>query len=200
MVLAYHAIITAYGFWLPNDPRGSWSDYVRSWELSRFGPATKVETRRSVAARPHNRSLRLAAKQALQYPEVHFTGIQARAIGRGFHIAVTEGGYRILACSILPEHVHLVVERCQRDIEIIVPHLKAKATMQLGIEGVHPLQGHVDRKGNTPTPWAAKGWNVYLDSAADIARAVTYVENNPLKEGKKRQQWPFVVPAAQGSV
>ena len=32
-VLAYHAIFTAYGFWLPNDPRGSWSSYVRSWEL-----------------------------------------------------------------------------------------------------------------------------------------------------------------------
>src|SRR5438034_5148372 len=33
MVLASHGIFTAYGFWLPNDPRGSWSDFVRSWEL-----------------------------------------------------------------------------------------------------------------------------------------------------------------------
>lgn len=78
MVIAYHTIITAYGFWLPNDPRGSWSDYVRSWELRRFGPATKVETRRSVARRPHDRLRRLAAKQALKYPVVHFTGVQAR--------------------------------------------------------------------------------------------------------------------------
>jgi hypothetical protein len=23
-VIAYHVIITNYGFWLPNDPRGSW--------------------------------------------------------------------------------------------------------------------------------------------------------------------------------
>ena len=38
-VLAYHLILTAYGFWLPNDPRGSWSDFVRAWELRRFGPA-----------------------------------------------------------------------------------------------------------------------------------------------------------------
>ena len=28
-VVAYHVIITNYGFWLPNDPRGSWSDLVR---------------------------------------------------------------------------------------------------------------------------------------------------------------------------
>jgi len=39
MIRAYHAIFTAYGFWLPNDPRGSWSDFVGSWELFRFGPA-----------------------------------------------------------------------------------------------------------------------------------------------------------------
>jgi hypothetical protein len=40
MVLASHVIITAYGFWLPNEERGSWSDFVRSWELFKnFGPA-----------------------------------------------------------------------------------------------------------------------------------------------------------------
>ncbi|HUT10853.1 MAG TPA: hypothetical protein VMY42_10175 [Thermoguttaceae bacterium] len=50
MVLAYHVIFGAYGFWLPNDPRGSWSDFVGSWELARFGKATKVSTRRSLAA------------------------------------------------------------------------------------------------------------------------------------------------------
>jgi hypothetical protein len=29
-VLAYHVVLGAYGFWLPNDPRGSWSDFVGS--------------------------------------------------------------------------------------------------------------------------------------------------------------------------
>src|SRR5256885_9336243 len=33
----------------PNDPRGSWSDFVRSWELFRYGPATKTTERRSLA-------------------------------------------------------------------------------------------------------------------------------------------------------
>src|ERR671928_232003 len=56
MVHAYHLIITAYGFWLPNDPRGSWSDFVRAWELVRFGKATKTDERRSLAHRPHDRS------------------------------------------------------------------------------------------------------------------------------------------------
>ena len=41
MVYASHVIFCAYGFWLPNDPRGSWSDFVGSWELLRFGRATQ---------------------------------------------------------------------------------------------------------------------------------------------------------------
>ena len=47
MIRASHVIFSAYGFWLPNDPRGSWSDFVGSWELQRFGPATKVNVRHS---------------------------------------------------------------------------------------------------------------------------------------------------------
>ena len=81
MVHGHHLIISAYGFWLPNDPRGSWSDFVRAWELAKFGEATKVETRRSVAAAPHDRRLRAAAKEALKYPAVEFTGLQALSVG-----------------------------------------------------------------------------------------------------------------------
>lgn len=64
-VLAYHLILSAYGFWLPNDPRGSWSEVVRSPDLMEYGEATKVDTHRSVAGRPHDRAKRLAAKKAM---------------------------------------------------------------------------------------------------------------------------------------
>lgn len=84
MVLGYHLILTAYGFWLPNEPRGSWSDFVRSWALLKFGPATKTTDRRSVARKPHDRAKRLEAKNALVRNPVEFTGLHARAISRGF--------------------------------------------------------------------------------------------------------------------
>jgi hypothetical protein len=42
--------------------------------------------------------------------------------------------------------------------------------------------------------WGAHGWNVYRESVAAVERAIRYVNENPLKEGKKRQDWPFVVP------
>jgi len=43
MVLASHCTFTAYGFRLPNDPRGSWSDFVRAWDLLLSGKATKTD-------------------------------------------------------------------------------------------------------------------------------------------------------------
>src|SRR5437588_7708124 len=99
-VIAYHLIITVYGFWLPNDPRGSWSDFVGAWELFRFGPATKVETRSSLADQPHNDAARRGAREALKYPAVHLTGIQAKAVAEGFAESARKGRVMVLACAI----------------------------------------------------------------------------------------------------
>src|SRR6476619_3781993 len=98
VVLGYHIIFSAYGFWLPNDPRGSWSEFVGSWELFRAGGrATKTEERCSLARRPHDRALRLATKEKLSRPAVKFTGVQARAVGRGFAEYVRKSGLPVWA-------------------------------------------------------------------------------------------------------
>jgi REP element-mobilizing transposase RayT len=109
MIVGYHVIFGAYGFWLPNDPRGSWSNFVGSWELFRYGPATKTNERRSVAYQPHDQALRLAAKKALKRPAVEFNGQQARAVGMGFASYVQGSRLPVWACAILPDHVHLLV-------------------------------------------------------------------------------------------
>jgi REP element-mobilizing transposase RayT len=191
MILATHVVFGAYGFWLPNDPRGSGSDYVWSKPLQRFGPATKIRDRqRSRASVPHDRALRLAAKAALKYPAVQFTGIQARAVARGFARACAESGYIVHACSILPEHVHLVIARNERWITRIAGHLKARATQQLKAEARWPDEGR--------PVWADGGWKVYLDSDEEVLDRIGYVEKNPLKEGKQQQRWDFVVPYVGG--
>ncbi len=186
MILAYHVVFGAYGFWLPNDPRGSWSDFVGSWELVRFGKATKVNTRRSLATVSHNRHLREAAKRALKYPPVQFSGRQALAIAQGFDKARTESGYAIHACSILPEHVHLVVGRHQRKVERVVGHLKTRATQRLAAERLWPT----DKR----PAWAELCWKVFLNTPKDVARAIEYVGENSVKEGKPPQRWSFVEP------
>ncbi len=68
MIAACHIIFGAYGIWLPNDPRGSWSDCVGSWELFRHGTATKTDGRRSAAYDAHDRAHRVAVKAKLKCP------------------------------------------------------------------------------------------------------------------------------------
>ena len=197
MVIASHVILSAYGFWLPNDPRGSWSDFVRSWELFRFGKATKTDQRRSLAWDEHDRHRRLAAKKALKYPPVKFTGAQARAVGRGFGERVESSGLSVLACSILPDHVHMVVRRHSYHIEQIVNLLKGAATRRLVAEEIHPFARHARSDGRPPPMWAKGQWKVFLNNAADIERAIRYVEGNPMREGLPRQRWSFVTTVTQ---
>ena len=157
-LLCAHVIISTYGFWLPNDPRGSWSDFVGAWELLRFGDATKVDTRESVARAPHDAKLRRQAKEALKYPPVLFTGTQARAVGRGFAQAASEGSYPIHACSILPDHVHLVIGSHNRTFERIIGHLKGRASQQLRHEGIHPFREY-EQSGWVGSPGLGR-WDV----------------------------------------
>ncbi|HEX8913750.1 MAG TPA: hypothetical protein VF796_15425, partial [Humisphaera sp.] len=191
-VIAYHLILTFYGFWLPNDPRGSWSDMVRAWELRRFGPATKTTQRRSHAWDPHDYRKRLAAKEALARPPVHLSGAQALAVARGFRRFVDRSGITLHACAILPEHVHLVVARHDYSIEEIARHIKADATTQLKQENIHPFQSDVYRDGSLPSPWARGQWKCFIDDPTYVRNAVGYVNRNPTREGHRPQRWSFV--------
>jgi REP element-mobilizing transposase RayT len=184
MILAHHCIFSMYGFWLPNDPRGSGSDYIAVWELFRYGAATKMSTRWSVAHVEHDRVARLAAKQSLRYPPVEITGQQALAAAGGFAQACADADYAIHACAILSDHVHLVIGAHAREIRTIVGHFKSRATRALKEQSLWYADGR--------PVWGAHGWNVRLEELAGVERAIEYVERNPEKEGKRRQRWSLV--------
>ncbi|MEE9131006.1 MAG: hypothetical protein V3T84_13390 [Phycisphaerales bacterium] len=198
MVRAYHIIFSTYGFWLPNDPRGSGSDRVAAPRLQRFGPATKVPTGHSVAGECHNYVVRTEAKNSLKYPPVIFDGSQARAVATGSAEVLCTYDYSMYACAILPEHVHLVIGRHTRSVERIVAHLKRGATLRLFEEDRHPLMRYRGPGGAVPSPWSKRtGWIVYLNDEQAVRHRIKYVQENPLKEGKPRQRWSFVRPFAR---
>jgi REP element-mobilizing transposase RayT len=194
MVLGHHIIFTAYGFWLPNDPRGSWSVFVGSWDLLRYGPATKTDERRSVAGRAHDMALREEAKTALKYPPVKFDDLQIQTISEGIADSTRKGNLTVWASAILPDHVHLVIAQHQCSAERIINLTKGAATKKLLAAGIHPFQGIEGDRSSVPMCWAAKCWKVFLNCEQDIIRSIAYVNANPLKDGRPAQSWPFVVP------
>jgi hypothetical protein len=193
-VIAFHTVFCSHGFWLPNDPRGSQSTEVRAENLRPFGPATKTEERCSVAAVPHDFTIRRLAKESLVYPEVAFDGQQALSVGRGFKNQINKSGYLVHACAILPSHIHRVIRRHHYPIEQVVRLLRQSATTQLLADGQHPFAEQRTEKGRLPSVWAQGLWKVFLSSADDIRREIRYAEENPLREGKPRQHWSFIVP------
>ncbi len=195
MVIAYHAIITAYGFWLSNDPRGSGSDYVRRPELLQFGRATQVQVRHSVAGAPltrEQRATRAAAKNALTYPPVRFTTEQIQAIADGFADGVRRSGFVVYACAILPDHTHLVVARHSYPIEQVVNRLKGSASRVLGERGIHPMAGAQNARGGTPSPWAVGLRKIFLNTPSDVIGRIQYARDNLTRAGLPEQNWEFV--------
>lgn len=193
MVYGYHVIWGGYGFWLPNDPRGSWSQFVGAWELFRFGGTTRHLNRTPMITAEERRE-REKYKAALKYPPVELTGRQAQSVARGFANYCREQHLTIWGCSILPEHIHLVIARFRMDIEDVVKQLKGAATKQLRRDGLDPMLPYKDKKGRIHTPWARGQWKTYLDSEQEIVDAIDYTGDNPEKEGKPRQHWSFVQP------
>jgi REP element-mobilizing transposase RayT len=195
-VIAFHVALSAYGFWLPNDPRGSGSWYVGSASLyEKHGPATHVAGEQSVAGRPHDVRARRAAKRDLKYPPVRFTGVQALCIAKGFGEVAGRDGLVIHACAILPDHVHLVIARHARlSVELIMTKLKIEASRRLREQGLHPFQNQPEPDGNLPKIWARDGRHRFLWTPEQVFDRIAYVNQNPVKHGFKPQHWYFVLP------
>jgi len=179
-VLATHVILSMYGFWPPNDPRGSGSNYVGSRDLFLAGgKATKVETRHSLAAKPHDRKKREEIIAALKYPPVVLNGEQARAVVLGF-ATVEHPAY---ACAVMSDHAHLVLARSTLSAKRIVELLKVAAEERLRNENRFPA---------CETIWARGCWQVFLNTPVDVHRAIRYVNDNPTKAGLKPQRWSSI--------
>jgi len=194
-MLGWHLIFSTYGFWLPNDDRGSGSVRVRGQYIYDVaGEATKVYTRHSVAHKPHDVRLQRLAKESLKYPAVELSGVQARAVARGIGLIIPKAKLMIHACAIMPDHVHVVVAAHKLDGDELIACLKRAGTRGMNDEGLHPMRNYARANGRLPSPWAAKGWKVMLFTPAQMRSCIKYVENNPEMGGFKRQRWGFVVP------
>ena len=193
MVIAHRVIFCTYGFWLPNDPRGSNSDVVWADHLKPFGVATMVSDRLSHAKDSHDRALRAAAKRALLFEPVRLSGVQARAVGQGFAKQVTTSGFTIYACAILSQHIHMVVRSHHYRVEQVVNLLKGAATRELVSNGLF------ERGSNDRPIWSAGLRKVFCSTAKEVRLKIAYVRGNPSRDGHKPQAWSFVVPFDDGA-
>jgi len=178
MIVAYHAIFTTYGTWLPNDPRGSYSKDIYKAELAELGKI-KYGRQNPQPGRQMIRRFRTAATPRLSRPPYYITNATRPIIAASFAAVVERLTLTVPACSIMNDHVHLLVLRSKYRIEYLVNQFKGAATFALKLQR---------------TPWTRKAWKVFIDNEQALRAAVAYVDANPAAAGLRSQQWDFVTP------
>lgn len=184
MVIGYHLVWTAYGWWLPNDPRGSMSKTINRDVLCELGELHYGRKR----VQPTSRVIREFyenAKGLLHYPSLHFTVDEVQSIALSFAQAIQNERYTCFACAIMPDHIHILIRKHCDLAEKMIENLQLASCKEIRALGTR------DRFHSV---WGGCGWKVFLNSADDIRRTVKYIEDNPIKARIPAQQWEFVTP------
>lgn len=183
MLIAHHLVLTGYGHWLPNDPRGSGSLDFAQDTFAELGPIHHGRKR----VQPPRAELRAFYREAvpkLTHDPIWFDMPVRETIGLAFSNVARTRKYTVWACAVLRNHAHLVVRR-HRDSYETIWWAFADASRELAVcaQGVardHPF-------------WSSRPYGVFLNTPIEVRDRIAYVEGNPQKERLPPQQWPFVV-------
>jgi REP element-mobilizing transposase RayT len=189
LVIAYHLIWTAYGWWLPNDLRGSTSNVVRRDVLKELGDL-HFGRKRVQPASWKVRDFYESAAASLLNPLLTFADAEIAAIAEASATVVRECKYTCYAYAIMPDHVHVLVRKHKHLAEDMIVNLQRASREQ--------LQALQFRDENQRTWSSGGGWKVFLDHPDEVRRTIGYIEDNPTKIGLPRQQWGFVTTPYDG--
>lgn len=183
-ILAHHLIFTAYGWWLPNDPRGSMSNVIRQDIIKDLGELHHGRKRVQPASAVIREFYREAGKR-LTHELLTFDASARTIIADAFAEVCARETYTCWACAIMPDHVHLVIRKHKHQAEQMIATFQVASRSRLRAQHLRPDDHPV---------WGGPGWKVFLDQPEDIWRTITYIEANPDPVGLPRQHWPFVQP------
>jgi REP element-mobilizing transposase RayT len=179
MVVGYHLVWTAYGWWLPNDPRGSNSHEIRIERIAELGDLHHGRK----AVQPRSPELRLFyehARLALRHALLSFSPEETVLLAEAFAATLEERNYTCYACAILRDHVHMLIRRHRDKAEVMLEQLQADSRERLIQSGA--------RAANHPV------WGGPSNTRGDIERVIAYIRKNPIAAGFPEQTWRFVQP------
>ncbi|NOY28941.1 MAG: hypothetical protein GXP28_01835 [Planctomycetes bacterium] len=182
LVIAHHLIWTAYGWWLPNDPRGSGSKIVRNASLAELGDLHYGRRTNQPKKQEIHEFYNLANK-LLRHDLLKFDRKAITVAARGLANCITKSRYTCYACTIMPDHVHLIIRKHKHTAEEMIENLQSLSRQRLVYEECRVSEHPV---------WTVGGWKRFLDRPSAVRRVIEYIERNPLEIGRPRQQWPFV--------
>lgn len=185
LVIAYHLIWTGYGWWLPNDPRGSGSKAIDSDIIAQLGELHYGRKRVQPPGEVVRDFYQKAAK-VLKYPLLGLDESARAVVAQAFEEVIRRERYTCYACAIMPDHVHMLIRKHKHKAEDWPTGSKPKTACGYG----RPVTGPtITRPGaaaasgtsssNTPTK---------SDARSATSNAIPSPSPSPLNSG------PFVTP------
>jgi hypothetical protein len=184
MIIAYHAIFTTYGTWLPNDPRGSYSRTIYNAELAELG-RIRYGRQNPQPGRPEMRRFRTAAVPRLSRPPYYINATTRPIVADALGEVRNRLGLSISACAIMNDHVHLLLLRSKYRIEYLVNQFKGAATAALKLK---------------KTPWTRRGWNMFINDEETLYAATEYIRGEPRSRGDEATALEFCDSLAAAGV
>ena len=181
MVIASHVVFSAYGFWLPNDPRGSLSRELRVEELGELGEIhcgrKPVQPRKPELQRFHRE-----AQKILKYPVIWFDPPLRERIARAFGELIRREKLTCYACAVLNNHAHLLIRRHKLRAQEMIPLLRdhSRSASHDLIPPSHPL-------------WSLDPYMAYKDNPHAVRSAIDYICSNYAKHNLPPPEFDFVV-------
>ncbi len=182
MIAGYHLLWTAYGWWLPNDPRGSMSHSIETNVLAQLGEL-HYGRKKIQPAGAEIRDFYQRAQSLLKHDLLKFRENEITVIAESFAETIRRCKYTCYACAIMPDHVHLLIRRHRHQGEEMIESFQQASRSTLIDQELRAIDHPA---------WGGPGWKVYLDSRDDFERTIRYIEQNPVKIGKPVQRWEFV--------
>jgi REP element-mobilizing transposase RayT len=184
MVAGYHLIWTVYGYWLPNDPRGSTSTEIRVEPLGELG---EIHYGRK-PVQPTNKTIRefhKDAQQVLKHPVLTFSEEDVELLGHVFGEIIADRQYVCYACAVMPDHVHMLIRRHHDRAEDMIQRFQEISRTAL-IEARRRVETH-------PVWTKGPGWKTFVNTQQQFRNEISYIERTPDGIGRPRQMWDFVM-------
>jgi REP element-mobilizing transposase RayT len=187
-VIAVHLILTLYGHWAVNDPRGSGSDDFYDDKFEPLGPIHKGRKPNHAQPTRHElKSFHHEHEDLLNFPLFWIDDPMRREIAAAIADVIRTNGYTCYACAVCGNHAHLLNRTHKHDALTMWMHFSESIRSRLRDRFPDLLVPHHPVISNRP-------YKVFLYEPEQVWDRIGYVEENPLKEGLPFQAWDFVTP------
>lgn len=171
----YHLTKTTYGTWLPGDARGSW---LKDWS-----PQSGYSQQRRYS--PPDVRREEMARRKLRFAPVAFTAEMIAAVVAALAECVerSQGGLLIMAATVEPTHIHLLLPDTGRDIDTTAKWLADRTTKAIHVQTTH-----------TGPVWTSKNWCEHIGDQEHWEQALRYIDDHNVRAGRGSRPYAFLCP------